>query len=174
MNIIAQLFGIAGMACSISSFQCKKNRILFFLQATSGLMFGINFLMIGALGSALFNIFNIVRGMLFSKSDRIVWKLMVILALYGSCTAVSLPSVWSDTFQMVLLLFTTAAQFVGTAAMWSGNGTIIRKAELFFVSPIWLINGCINFTLGGIVSSCFNMISIIVSFIRFGKHSFEK
>ena len=75
---------------------------------------------------------------------------------------------------MVLLLFTTVAQLAGTAAMRSGNGTLIRKVELFYSTPVWIVNGCINFTLGGIVSCSFNMISIIVSFVRFGKQGFEK
>ena len=94
IDVTAQLFGIVGMACSIISFQCKRNRMLFFLQATSGLMFGINFIMIGALGSALFNFINIVRGILFAKCDRMPWKLMLLLVLYGGCSAFSIPSVW--------------------------------------------------------------------------------
>ncbi len=174
MDMIAQFFGMIGMLCTVSSFQCKRNRMLFFLQATSGLMFGINFLMVGALGSALFNFINIVRGILFSGCDRKVWKLAVLLTLYGSCTAASIPSVWGDSLQMMLLIFTTVAQFAGTAAMWSGSGAVIRKVELFYVAPVWTINACINFSLGGIISSSFNMISIIVSFIRFGKQGFEK
>ena len=173
-DMIAQIIGILGMVCTISSYQCKKNRMLCFWQATSGLMFGINFLMIGALGSALFNFINIARGLLLSKGDRVKWKLAVLLVLYGTCAAFSVPSVVGDTVQIMLLTLTTVAQLAGTAAMWTGNGVVIRNVELFYVAPVWIVNGSINFSLGGILSSSFNMISIIVSFIRFGKQGMEK
>ena len=173
-EMIAQIFGILGMVCIISSFQFRKNRILFFLQAMSGLMFGINFFMVGALSGALFNGANIVRGALLSKCDRVKWKLAILLVLFAVCTAFSVPSVWGNALQMTLLVFTTVSQFAGTVAMWSGNGALIRKVELFYSAPVWLIYSCFNFSLGGIICQSFNIISIIVSFIRFGKRGFEK
>ncbi len=173
-DILAQGIGIIGMVLAIISFQCKKNKRFFFLQAMSGLMFSINFLMIGALGASLCNVANIARGILYAKSDRVPWKLIVILALYAVCMVISFTAVWGDVRQVALALLTIVSSFAGAVAMWTGNGALIRKTFFFCVSPLWLIHNCFNFSLGGILCESFNMLSVIVSFIRYGKDGFEK
>ncbi len=173
-QMIAQGFGIIGMILAIISFQCKKNSLLFFTQAASGLMFSINFMMIGVLGAAICNLANIVRGILFYKSDRVVWKLVVNLVMYVGCAIVSFSSVWGDWGQVALSSLTIAAAFAGTVAMWTGNGSVIRKTQVLCCSPFWLIHNCFNFSLGGILCESFNILSVFISFLRYGKDGFEK
>ncbi|MBQ4087816.1 MAG: YgjV family protein [Clostridia bacterium] len=174
VDIIAQTFGIFGMLLAILSFQCKKNTRFFLLQALSGLLFSVNFFMIGAIGGALCNAANVARGALFSKSDRVKWKLVVNLVMYFACMVVSLIFVWGDAKQMILTMLTISASVASTAAMWTGSGAFIRKIQLYCSSPLWLIHNCFNFSLGGILCESFNMLSVIVSFIRYGKDGFEK
>ena len=174
--MIAQGFGIIGMALAIYSFQCKRNKWFFVFQALSGLMFSLNFLLlpVPALGAALFNLTNIVRGALFSKSDRVKWKLILNLVLYTGCTLVGLYFVRGDGLQIFLNLLTSAACMAGTVAMWTGNGAFIRKMQFFCCSPFWLVHNCFNFSLGGILCESFNMLSVVISFLRYGKDGFEK
>lgn len=174
VQIIAQGFGIIGMILAIVSFQCKRNSILFFTQAASGLMFSVNFIMIGVIGAALCNAVNVIRGLLFSKSDCVVWKLIVVLSLYATCMIISLYTVWGNAFQTLLAMLPIIVSFVFTVAMWTGNGTTIRKMQFFLSSPLWLLHNCFNFSLGGIICESFNMLSVLISFIRYGKDGFEK
>lgn len=174
VDMIAQTFGIFGMLLAMISFQCKRNTRFFLLQALSGLLFSVNFLMIGAIGGALCNAANVVRGALFSKSDRVKWKLVFNLVMYFSCMVVSVITVWGDPKQMILTMLTITASMASTASMWTGNGAFIRKIQFFCSSPLWLIHNCFNFSLGGILCETFNMISVVVSFIRYGKEGFEK
>ncbi len=173
-EITAQLFGIAGLAFSAWSFQEKENKKFFIAQGLSGLMFAINFLMINAVSAALFNVTNLIRGVLLSKNDGKPWRLIVIEALYTACFVFALGLIKNNPFQIFLSALTYAALTSMTVLMWKGNGKHIRYLQVFFVSPAWIVHNIFNFTLGGILCEVFAMISTVISFIRFGKDGFEK
>ncbi len=174
INMIAQGFGLVGMAFAFWSFQRKENNAFFILQALCGVMFAINFGMIGAVSGMLFNIAGILRGVLFRKSDRVMWKFFLVEIAFLACVLVSLIFYTKGALQIVLSLFTYVGLAVGTYVMWTGSGKNIRYVQLFLVSPSWLIYNVVNFTLGGILCETFNMVSTIISFIRFGKDGFEQ
>ena len=67
MEITAQIIGIIGSALTIISYQCKKPKTLIMLQGAGGLMFAINFFMLGAYTGALLNLVNVVRSISFAK-----------------------------------------------------------------------------------------------------------
>ena len=143
-DIIAQSFGIVGLVIIVSSFQCKKNKNFFLLQGLGSLFFVVNFLLISAYTGAFFNLTNLVRGLMFSKTDK-----KVSVVLYISLVVMSV-------------------------LMWLNDGKYIRYFQVAAQSPIWIVYNIFNFTLGGILCESFNMISTIVSFIRYGKEGFEK
>ena len=58
-DFIAQLFGIVGMLLAMFSFQCKNNKRFFVIQVLSGIMFAINFVMLGVITSAIINVINV-------------------------------------------------------------------------------------------------------------------
>ena len=57
--------------------------------------------------------------------------------------------------------------------MWRANGKHIRYFQVTLMSPAWIVHNIFNFSLGGILCESFNMISTIISFIRYGKDGFE-
>lgn len=174
VNLIAQGFGLLGMAFAFWSFQKKENNAFFILQALCGVMFAINYGMIGAVSGLLFNLAGVLRGFLFRKSDRVTWKLIAVETAFLLCITVSLVFYTRGALQIVLSLLTYSALAAGTYVMWTGSGKNIRYIQLFYVSPAWLVYNIFNFTLGGILCESFNMISAIVSFIRYGKDGFEQ
>ncbi len=167
-EIIAQIIGILGTCAAFISFQLKENKKFFILQATSGLLFAVNFLLLGAYTGCLLNFINIFRGAVMAggkKMHKLPW-LIAILFLYTAATVF--------TFDGIFSVVALVAQLVGTLAMWSKNGKTIRFLQLFCVSPMWLIHNIFVFSIGGIICEVFNMGSIIVSLIRFGVSGFEK
>ena len=174
IEIIAQVFGIAGLIFSALSFQEKNNRKFFIKQALSGLMFSVNFLMIGAIAAAFFNVTNLVRGALLSKNDHKLWRLFVIVGLYTACFAFSVVLTFNNPFQIFLSGLTYLTLEIMTVLMWKGNGKHIRYGQFFLSSPSWIVHNIFNFSLGGILCEVFAMTSVIISFIRFGKDGFEK
>lgn len=172
-DIIAQGFGIAGLVIIVSSFQCKKNKNFFLMQGTGSLMFFVNFILIGAYAGALFNLTNLVRGLLFSKNSKKVWKLALVLCLYTICYIFSVALIWGDGFMVFISTLPYVALIIMSVLMWIGNGKHIRYFQFWLMSPSWIVHNIFNFTLGGILCEIFNMVSVVVSFIRYGKDGFE-
>ena len=166
--ILAQVLGILGTIFAFLSFQLKENKKFFLLQALSGCMFALNFLLLGAYTGCVLNFINIFRGavMIGTKKTNKPYWLIITLALYTVATILT----YTNVFSLIALI----AQLVGTIAMWSRNGKTIRVLQLFCVSPLWLIHNIFVFSIGGILCEVFNLGSIIVSLIRFGRSGFEK
>lgn len=168
IEFIAQILGILGTIFAFVSFQLKENKKFFILQALSGCMFALNFLLLGAYTGCLLNFINIFRGAVMvggKKMNKPYW-LIITLALYTIATVFT----YTNIFSLIALV----AQLVGTLAMWSRNGKTIRVLQLFCVSPLWLVHNIFVFSIGGIICEVFNLGSIIVSLIRFGVSGFEK
>lgn len=170
----AQIFGILGLIFSALSYQEKKNSRFFILQGMAGLMFFINFIMIGALSAALFNMVNLVRGVTLSKKGKKLIQVIVLESLYTACFVFSLFTIFGNFFQIVLSSVTFLSLVIMTYVMWKGNGKYIRYGQLFISSPAWIFHNIFNFSLGGILCEVFMMTSAVISFIRYGKEGFEK
>ena len=173
-EIIGQIFGIVGLCIIVSSFQCKKNKNFFLLQAIGSFAFVMNFLLINAYAGALFNLTNLVRGFLFSKEDHKKWKLALLITLYTICFAFSSFLVWGDWFMIFIASLPYITLVFMTVFMWQADGKRIRYFQVSFMSPAWIVHNIFNFSLGGILCESFSMVSTIISFIRYGKDGFEK
>ncbi|MBQ8533359.1 MAG: YgjV family protein [Clostridia bacterium] len=168
IEIIAQIIGIFGTCSMFLSFQIKKNSTFFVVQCLSGLFFALNFLLLGAYTGSIFNFINILRGSVLAggKKYKKIYFLVLLQLLYVLTVVF--------TFNGWLSILSLIAQLVGTFAMWTQNGKIIRFGQLLCVSPIWLIHNIFVFSIGGIICEVFSIISIIVSLIRFGINGFDK
>lgn len=164
-DIIAQVFGIIGMVIIISSFQCKSNKAFFLMQGTGGSMFVINFLLIGAFGGALFNFANLIRGLLFSKNSNKKWKLVTVEALYAVCFAFSC-FLNSDPWQILLTAIPCVGLLIISVVMWQGEPRRIRILQISCSSPAWIVHNIFNFSLGGLICECFNMVSSAIFLVR--------
>ena len=168
-EIVAQGFGILGLIVIVASFQFKDNKRFFILQGMGSMSFFLNFIMIGALAGALFNLTNFVRGMLFSKDRNKKWKLILTEVLYTGCFVFSLISVKDNFFQIFLSFLPFAALFAMSICMWKGNGKHIRYSQIFYMSPAWIVHNIFNFSLGGLVCEIINMISSSIALVRMNK-----
>lgn len=165
--LVAQGIGILAMLFNIFSFQCKKNKHLMLMLGTGSLLFAVNYLLLGSLAGAGFNVVSILRSVAVLKKKTAAPVLFAaICGLFVAVGILTYESVWT----LVLL----AAMLAATWAMWYKDGAMIRKVQFFFVSPVWLINNIfMTFTIGGIICEVFTILSVIVSFIRYGKDGFK-
>ena len=171
--IIAQAFGILGLIFNVISFQAKRNKILFVCQALGGLSFAMNFILIGDIASCLFNVMNLVRGIIFIKSKKKVSEIILVEVLYVACFAFSLSRIWGNWFDIFLSLLTFLALVILSFVMWKGNPRHIRYIQLGISSPAWIVNNIFHFTLGGLLCEVFSICSVVISLIRFRKSGFE-
>ena len=181
MEIIAQILSIVGCALMIFSFQFKNNRNLFIAQAAAALTFGASYVLVGAFGGAFIDLVCLANGTVLFLGEKYRKKSIFVLICLGYAAIPILCLLthggnWT-TNAVLELIFSFAvaiAQVLITFAMWKDDGKTIRTVRLFITSPAWLIYNIVVFSLGGIICETFSIISIIVSFIRYGKDGFEK
>lgn len=170
-EIIAQGFGILGLIIIVASFQFKENKKFFTMQGLGSIFFFLNFIMIGAVAGALFNLTNFVRGMLFLNRDK-RWKLVVVEILYTACFVFSIFSVGGDLIKIFFSALPYVALIFMSICMWKGNGKHIRLSQAIYMSPAWIIHNIYNFTLGGLVCEVINMVSSVVALVRYKQSGF--
>lgn len=173
IDIIAQGFGIIGLCIIVYSFQCRKNSGFFLMQGVGSLMFFINFLLIGAYAGALFNLTNLIRGLLFRKDGKKSWKLILTVALYTACFAFSVYLIRDSAFMIFISALPFVTLVIMSVLMWLGNGRHIRIFQFWLMSPSWIVHNIFNFSLGGIICECFNMISSVIALVRYKKDGFD-
>ena len=110
----------------------------------------------------------------FSNKEKKLWKLITVVSLYTFCFAFALYVIGDNPFQIFLSALTYSTLELMTVLMWRGNGKHIRYGQFFVSSPSWIIHNIFNFSLGGILCEVFMMLSVVISFIRYGKDGFEK
>jgi hypothetical protein len=164
-EIIAQILGIFGLVIIVLSYQFKSNRNFFLAQGTGSLFFFANFLLIGDFGGALFNLTNLLRGLLLLKNPEKRWKLILIELVYTGCLIFSIfldPAPLSILF--VLLPF--SALIVMTVLMVRGKAGPIRIFQIAWMSPSWIIHNIFNLSIGGLLCEGLNMVSSAVFLLR--------
>lgn len=168
-----QLIGYIGMACALISYQCKKNKQYFLFQTGCAVAFTVQFLFLSSWAAMLLNVFSIMRGIIFALGDKCK-KLVFLIAIEASFAVSCLTAAlfFGEKWWIAILLF--IAQGGGTLAMWTHDGKKIRLAQLSVISPIWIINNVYYGSIGGIACEIFNIISVVVSIIRFNKSGYDK
>ena len=174
-TITAQVLGILAMAITIVSMQCRSTKKFFLMQTISGVLFTTSFLLLGAWGGTLMNIFGTIRTELFRREKFATskWSLLFLFLLLAVC-AVLMACVFNEKWY--LLLIVTVAQLTGTCCMWTQNGKVIRIGQICCVSPLWITYNCLLPvpSIGGILTEIFNICSVCLALFRYRKTGFTK
>ena len=180
MDVIAQILSILSCAGIILSFQLKNNRQLFLVQTFAAVGFGISYLLLGAIDGFLINAVAFTNTFILLNNKLKKKPILVLLCasflIISTISALTYNGDWG-TIKILETIFSyliAIAQIIYTIATWQDDGGKIRKMRLFFVTPAWLGYNIVIFSIGGIICEAFNVISIIVSFIRYGKDGFTK
>ncbi len=180
MEIVAQILSILSCAVLILSFQVKNNRHLFLMQTIAAAGFGISYLLLGAFTGFLNNVIAFTNTLvLLCNRLRKKYIMYLICAAYVAVPFISLY-LFNDTWTVrniiaiIISFIAPITQYAFTVATWKNDGKTIRAVRLFAVTPTWLAYNFVVLSIGGIICESFNIISIVVSFIRHGKDGFEK
>ncbi|MBQ4465386.1 MAG: YgjV family protein [Oscillospiraceae bacterium] len=166
-----QGIGLLAVAVFILSYQIRSNRWLFLLQLIGSALFCVQFFLLDAKSGCLSLAVNILRNALMMKYRdwhwvRQKWCPAVITLLFTGVLFLT----WNGPVS--LLAF--AASVTSTFAYWSNSPRRIRMVNLVCASPCWLIYDVIVHSIGGIISESITIVSILVSFLRFGWSGLEQ
>lgn len=170
-EIIAQIIGIVAMAFNILSYQGKKQSTVIALQLFGGLLFAVNFLMLGAVVGGILNIIATIRAVIFLfkeklKAEKLFW-LYGFIAIYIVVYILNFTVFGKEVTIKNLLI--EVLPVVGMIALSVGfrlkNASDIRKTGLIS-SPAWLIYNLVVGSYGAIICESITIISIFVGMIR--------
>ena len=171
IEIIAQAIGIVAMVFNILSYQGKKQKTVITLQLFGGLLFAVNFWMIGAKVGGILNVIAVLRALIFLlkdklKADSVFWLIGFVLSY------ITVYILTFTTFGTELTPWTVIRELlpvIGMTALSVGfrlkDAANIRKCGLVS-SPAWLIYNIAVGSWGAIICETLTLISIFVGMFR--------
>ena len=163
--VFVQLVGFAGLTAFLISYQVKTNRKLFLCQTCGNALFMLQFFLLGAYSGCLNLLIGVIRNLMASRFNDwkwVRWKGWPVIFIAGYLFVTWYT--WNG--------WTSFLPFIGmtscTIAFWTNNALNIRKANLFFACPAWIIYDVIFHSWAGILSESITIASILVSVWRFG------
>lgn len=169
MELIGQIVGIVAMFLNIAAVQLKTPRQLFICRLVACSLWGLNFLLLGSPTGAIINIIDVIRSIfLLKKRTSTRLFLWITLILYTVAGLVTME--YSFSLLMVVDILIIVSQLVDTAGMWSNNFKVIRYCQLFAISPVWLAHNILVFSIGGILTEAFTIVSTLIALYRYRKH----
>ena len=176
IEIIAQAIGIVAMVFNILSYQGKKQKTVITLQLFGGLLFAVNFWMIGAKVGGILNVIAVLRALVFLfkdklKADSVFWLIGFILSyivvyILTFTTFGTELTPWTLIRELLPVIGMTALS-VGFRLKDAAN---IRKCGLVS-SPAWLLYNIAVGSWGAIICETLTLISIFVGMFRHDKKS---
>lgn len=166
--ITAQAVGCIAMVISFLSFQGNSKKHILLFQLASCTLFGAHYLLLSfagesALTGAVLNFTTVARDLIFylglshKWAESKAWKIAfaVIYVVIGIVTW----DAWYSILPVIGILCSTLA-FIPKST------TAVRILHLPS-SPCWLIYNVINFSIPGIITECFTLVSLAIAFVRF-------
>lgn len=169
-TIIGQILGFVAMALIVFSFQFKDAKRLFLWQICSCALFTLHYLFLGLGGdaAAYSGMAQNAVGLLFravlslSEKRKGLRSPMVMAAL---CAVAAVVAVLTYPGRLIALL-PVVANFACIGCMWTGKTDVIRATQAAVISPGWLIYNVVTFSIAGILTESFNLVSIGVYYLR--------
>lgn len=159
--IIGQIFGVIAIALGFLSYQMKTQEKLILMQALTGFVFIIHYLMIGAVTGMAMNIVGLVRCIVYyfrnkKRSDEKVTPIIfaIIMGLIGILT-------W-ETWYSVFVFF---GLIINTLCLAFSDPQKVR-ASILVTSPLVIIYDAFALSFGGIVYESVAIISALIGILR--------
>ena len=168
--VLGQIWGLCAMGLIVLSFQCKKPARLCVVQVCACLFFILHYLFLGLNGdaAAYAGMTQNAVGLLFRGVLALSEKkksLLSPLVLAGLCAVSAVVAVLTYPGRLIALL-PTVANFACIGCMWTKNSNTIRVTQLAIISPFWITYNIFTLSVAGILTECFNLVSIGVYYVR--------
>ena len=171
--ILGQVWGLIAMALIVLSFQFKAPKWLCIVQVCSCAMFVLHYLFLGLNGdtAAYSGMAQNAVGLLFRVVLTLSEKrkaLLSPLVLASLCAVAAVVAVLTYPDRLIALL-PVVGNFACIGCMWTKNSNVIRATQLAVISPFWLTYNVFTLSVAGILTECFNLVSIGVYYVRVWK-----
>ena len=177
--IIPQIIGITGTVLYILCFQLKHRIGIILMNATSRLLFVIQYCLLGAFAGAILDILGITAAFVATKKDKeffkkhaiLIFTLTVAVILAGGIFSIALAFKAMETvtpWAIILSILPTVGVLLHSSAFFLTEERKIRLLSLAG-SPFWFVYNTASKAYGSSVGDVLSMASIISAMIRYKK-----
>ena len=161
MEYVIQGIGILGAIFAFIAFQCRRHFMIMSIKTCSALCFVVQFALMKAYTGFAMNVFGVVilitNAVLVAKKIRTLPFVIVFSAICVGLGAIS----WVGPVSLLAIV----GELIVTIACGIKNPEYLRYVYISG-SVCWLIYDCIYFSLGGVITEAFTLISIIIAIFR--------
>lgn len=164
MRYIAFFVGIAAVIICLLSYQQKTRKRIILFNATSRVLYILQYLLLSAFEGAVFDVVGIAACVLAQKKDKpsikkhlkpFIIGVNIIIAILGFIT-----------YKNVYSLLAIAGILLHTSAFWITNETKIRQVSLLGC-PFWLAYNMISGAYGSVIGDALSIVSLLVAMFRY-------
>lgn len=160
-DLFIQAVGFAGMAISLYGIQHKAyNRVVLF-RILNELIFGVQFLLLGAYTGAASNFAACITNSVYMLRIKKGKSTLPFQIAFGILFVIIGILTWHGPAS-ILVIF---AKLLSTVSFGINDTKVIRRVNLI-ITPVWLVYDITVFSLAGIISDVLYFISVISAVIR--------
>ena len=164
--MLAQFIGIVAMIFSILSFQCKTRKRLLVMQTITVILFGVHYLMLGAVTGAALNATSVVRNLIFYNKDKRFFSEKIWMPVFVGMNIIMGIMFW----QSWLSVFFIIGMVFNTISMSLSDSQKVRGMMLVS-SPFILLYSLLSGSIGGVVNELLSEASMITGILKYRKNA---
>lgn len=161
--LISQIISIIAAVLLLSSFQQRTHRKIVVMQAFAGLLFGTQYLLIGAYEGSICNYIGMFRAIAYSFRGK---NKFIDSLFCPSLFALAFIISGIVTYKNLFSLLPIAAMIMASFVLWNVKTQQLRALTLP-TSVMWLIYNAYHSSYVAVLTEVFCEISIIIGLIRF-------
>ena len=164
MTKIAQVVGIVAVVMFLLSYQQKKRKNIILWNATSRILYIIQYILLGAFEGAALDIMGTVSSIAAQNKDKKIIKKH--LAIWITAINLLIIAVGLMLYENIFSLFPIVGVVLHTSAFWISNEKAIRIVS-FIGSPFWLVYNLVSCAYGSVIGDVLSMVSIATAMYRY-------
>ena len=163
-NLIAQIIGIVAVVTFLLSYQQKKRKNIIAFNATSRILYIIQYIILGAYEGAALDVLGTVSSVAAQNKHKSFiskhLKLVIILINLGIVAA------GLALYENIFSLFPIVGVILHTSAFWMTEEKLIRRVS-FIGSPFWLVYNIASQAYGSAIGDMLSIVSISIAIYRY-------
>ena len=166
MTIFIQILGVVAATVAIIAFQAKEQKNILILKAIDSILFAVQWGLLREWTAMALTIVSIVRNLLMSHFAA--KKINTLYLIIAFCIINIGLGIW--TYQSWSNILKILATLITTISFGLKNITLVRVLTIpACAMAVVHASLPINFSIGGIITESFTIVSIIIALIRFRK-----
>ena len=164
MKLLAQVIGIFAVATYLLSYQLKRRKQIIVVNATSSLLYVLQYILLGAFEGAAIDVLSAVSTVVAHNSDKSFVKKYLKLIFLALNVAFCVAGI--VLYKNIFSLFPVAGAMLQSGAFWLKDEKNIRLVS-FLGAPFWLVYNTLSGAYGSAIGSILSLFSIGIAIVRY-------